>query len=119
MYFMLRDGWQVQFVEDDLKTPLALRLTFADARKIVEMHERWGGDKRLEDVQALGYAIATGRGSIWLRLDQKQYDKLTKPKSHTASNRTSWRSAPFCTNKPANLFTDLPQPRSSHHRACF
>jgi hypothetical protein len=30
MYFFLRSGWQVQFLEPDLKTPLPRKFTFAD-----------------------------------------------------------------------------------------
>jgi hypothetical protein len=30
MYFQLRDGWQVQFLEVDLRTPLPRTLTFTD-----------------------------------------------------------------------------------------
>jgi hypothetical protein len=34
MYFFKRGGWQVQFLEADLKTPLPRKLTFADPDKI-------------------------------------------------------------------------------------
>ena len=34
---MFRQGWQVQFLEADLKTPLPRKLTFADADKIREL----------------------------------------------------------------------------------
>ena len=37
MYFMLRSGWHCQFLEPDLKTALPKKLTFTDARKIVEL----------------------------------------------------------------------------------
>jgi hypothetical protein len=33
MYFSLRSGWQVQFLEPDQKTPLPRKLTFADPEK--------------------------------------------------------------------------------------
>jgi hypothetical protein len=45
MYFFLRSGWQVQFLEPDLKTPLPKKLTFADPEKIRELARRgeaWG-----------------------------------------------------------------------------
>src|SRR6202041_2982080 len=45
MTFFLREGWYVQFLEADLKTPLPLKLTFADPEKIRELARRgeaWG-----------------------------------------------------------------------------
>jgi hypothetical protein len=43
--FFFRKGWQVQFCEADLKTPLPRTLTFADPEKIRELARRgeaWG-----------------------------------------------------------------------------
>jgi hypothetical protein len=40
MYFFKRDGWQIQFTEPDLKTPLPRKLTFADPEKIRELARR-------------------------------------------------------------------------------
>ena len=45
MSFFFRQGWQVQFLEADLKTPLPRHLTFTDADKIRELArkgEAWG-----------------------------------------------------------------------------
>ena len=45
MYFFKRGGWQVQFLEADLKTPLPRKLTFTDPEKIRELARRgeaWG-----------------------------------------------------------------------------
>ena len=45
MSFFSRQGWQVQFLEADLKTPLPRRFTFADPKKIRELARRgeaWG-----------------------------------------------------------------------------
>jgi hypothetical protein len=42
MSFFLRAGWQVQFLETDLKTPLPRKLTFADPNKIRELARRRG-----------------------------------------------------------------------------
>ena len=78
LFFMLRNGWQVSFLEPDLKTPLPLKLTFADPEKLLEMFERWGESKLLEDRSALEYAIKMGRGSIWLILSPEQYAKLKR-----------------------------------------
>jgi hypothetical protein len=40
MSFFFRGGWNVQFLEADLKTPLPRRFTFADPDKIKEMARR-------------------------------------------------------------------------------
>jgi hypothetical protein len=37
MSFSLKSGWQVQFLEPYLKTPLPRKLTFADPEKIREL----------------------------------------------------------------------------------
>jgi hypothetical protein len=37
MSFLFRQGWQVQFLEADLKTSLPRKLTFADPEKIREL----------------------------------------------------------------------------------
>jgi hypothetical protein len=55
-----------------------LKLTFATAVKILEIHERWGADRKLEDRSALKYGIEIGRGAIWLNLTAEQYAKLKK-----------------------------------------
>ena len=78
LFFMLRNGWHVSFLEPDLKTPLPLKLTFATPEKLLEMFERWGESKLLEDRSALEYAIQMGRGSIWLALSAEQYGKLKR-----------------------------------------
>jgi hypothetical protein len=79
MTFFLRHGWQVQFVESDLKTPLPWKLTFTDPEKIRELAKRgeaWGD---LESRQMLEHAIELGRGGIYLRLTPEQYRKLRRP----------------------------------------
>jgi hypothetical protein len=40
MSFMDRHGWQCQFLEADLKTPLPKRLHFSSPDKIIELVER-------------------------------------------------------------------------------
>jgi hypothetical protein len=67
MSFMYRDGWYVQFLEADLKTPLPRTFTFADPEKIRELARRgeaWGTS---EARQMLEHAIETGRGGVYLR----------------------------------------------------
>ena len=78
MYFFKRGGWQVQFTEADLKTPLPRKLTFTDPEKIRELARRgeaWGTS---EARQMLEHAIETGRGGIYLRLTPEQYAKLRR-----------------------------------------
>ncbi|WP_130425462.1 hypothetical protein [Edaphobacter modestus] len=78
MNYMLRDGWQISFLEEDCKTSLPRRLVFHDPGKILEMQIRWGEEKTNEDVQQTMRDIAIGRpGSIWLILTLEQYSKLT------------------------------------------
>jgi hypothetical protein len=60
MTFFFRKGWQVQFVEADLKTPLPRQFTFADPEKIRELARRgkaWGTS---EARQMLEYGLRSG-----------------------------------------------------------
>jgi hypothetical protein len=79
MTFFSRGGWQVQFCEADLKTPLPRTFTFKDPEKIRELARRgeaWGTS---EARQMLEHEIETGRGGCYLRLTPEQYRKLRKP----------------------------------------
>lgn len=76
MTFFFRGGWQVQFTEGDLKTPLPRTFTFADPEKIRELARRgeaWGTS---EAGQMLEHAIEMGRGGMYLRLTPEQYKRL-------------------------------------------
>ena len=42
MYFQYRNGWQCQFLEQDLKTSLPRKLHFATSNKVVQLVERAG-----------------------------------------------------------------------------
>jgi hypothetical protein len=78
MTFFFRQGWQVQFLEADLKTPLPRKLTFTDPEKIRELARRgeaWGTS---EARQMLEHGIETGRGGVYLRLTPEQYAKLRR-----------------------------------------
>jgi hypothetical protein len=79
MSFFFRQGWQVQFLEADLRTPLPRKLTFTDPDKIRELARRgetWGNS---ESRQMLEHAIETGRGGVFLRLTPEQYGRLARP----------------------------------------
>jgi hypothetical protein len=76
MYFFKRGGWQVQFLEADLKTPLPRKLTFTGPEKIRELARRgeaWGTSKARP---MLEHVIETGRGGVYLRLTPAQYRRL-------------------------------------------
>ncbi len=76
MHFMHRDGWHIQFLEEDLKTSLPRKLTFAATNKIFEMHERWGADRKTDGLSKLKKDIEMGRGGIWLMLTTEEYQRL-------------------------------------------
>jgi hypothetical protein len=55
MTFFSRGGWQVQFCEADLRTPLPRTFTFKDPEKIRELARRgeaWGNLRGSADVRA-------------------------------------------------------------------
>jgi hypothetical protein len=68
MYFFLRSGWQIQFTEADLKTPLPRQLTFSDPEKIRELARRGEALGDSESRQVLEHTIENGRGGCYLRL---------------------------------------------------
>ena len=76
MFFMLRQGWHCQFLEEDLKTPLPRKVNVNDPAKLFEIAERGGYRLNLEGRQAIDHAIENGRGAIWLELTPEQYAKL-------------------------------------------
>jgi hypothetical protein len=78
MQFFLRKGWQVSFLEPDLRTSLPRKLTFSDPDKIRELARRgeaWGTS---EARQMLEHGIETGRGGVYLRLTPEQYRRLRR-----------------------------------------
>jgi hypothetical protein len=79
MSFQLRDGWQCQFLEQDLKTPLPRKLRFKSHEKVREIAERGVCNLNLEARQSLDHGIEIGRGGVWLELSEEQYRTLTKP----------------------------------------
>src|ERR1035437_962098 len=76
MSFMHRDGWYCQFLEEDLKTSLPRKLTFATSAKILELAEHAGALRDLACRQAIEHGISVGRGGVWLMLTREQYAKL-------------------------------------------
>ena len=76
MSFMSVGGWYCQFLEEDLKTPLPVKLNFAAPEKVTELVRRCGGLSDLASRQALEQAIANGRGGLFLTLTDQQYRRL-------------------------------------------
>ena len=85
MSFFFRKGWQVQFLEAYLKTPLPRTFTFSNPEKVRELARRgeaWGTS---EARQMLELAIEQGRGGVYLRLTPEQYAKLRRHSSHVTT----------------------------------
>lgn len=76
--FQDRHGWQCQFLEADLKTPLPKRLRFTSPDKIIELVDRGGGLPDQESRLTLNQAISMGRGGVFLSLTEQQYAKLKR-----------------------------------------
>jgi hypothetical protein len=73
---MLSNRWYCQFLEEDLKTPLPRKLTFATYDKIIQLAARAGALSNLESRQAVELGIGVGRGGVFLMLTEEQYAKL-------------------------------------------
>lgn len=80
MYYIYRNAWMCQFLEEDLKTPLPRRLCFRNPEKIRSIVEKVGNFANLQDRQALDYGLAIGRGGVWLQLSEEQYLQLKTPR---------------------------------------
>jgi hypothetical protein len=76
MSFMLSKSWYCQFLEEDLKTSLRRKLTFATSEKIIQLAEHAGALHNLECRQAVAHGISVGRGGVFLSLTPEQYAKL-------------------------------------------
>ena len=74
----MRYGWHCQFLEQDLKTLLPVKLHFTSADKVIELVERGGGITDQESRLMLNQAIATGRGGTFLSLTAERYAKLKR-----------------------------------------
>ena len=62
--FQIGDGWQCQFLEADLQTPLPKRLHFVSSSKIVELVERAGGFIDQETRLMVDQGVEMGRGAV-------------------------------------------------------
>ena len=76
MYYLLREDWMCQFLEEDVKTPLPRRLHFKSPEKIRSIVDKVGNFANLQDRQALDYGLGIGRGGVWLQVSEEQYMRL-------------------------------------------
>jgi hypothetical protein len=76
MTFFQREGWYVQFLESDLKTPLPRKFNFTDPEKIKELARRGEASGTSEARQMLEHGIEVGRGGCYLNLTPAQYKAL-------------------------------------------
>jgi len=76
MFFQLREQWNCQFLEEDLKTPLKRRVSFPDRVQLLEFAQRGGCVLSPEDRQEFEQGLSIGRGDLWLNLTPAQYAKL-------------------------------------------
>jgi hypothetical protein len=72
MFFQCRNGLYCQFLEEDLKTPLPRKITFATEDKVPEMAKLGGANMSLDTIQAMEHAIENGRGGVWLEVTEEQ-----------------------------------------------
>jgi hypothetical protein len=77
--FFSRNGWQVQFCEQDLRTTLPRTLTFKDAEKIRELARRGEALGTAEAREELENEIEVGRGGFYMDLTPWQYAQLRRP----------------------------------------
>lgn len=60
----LPKGWQVAFLEEDLRTSLRKKLSFHDEQKLVDLAKRGGACFDLAGRQAIENGISIGRGRV-------------------------------------------------------
>jgi hypothetical protein len=65
-----------QFLEEDLKTSLPRKVILGSQEKVREMTRRGRAAMSLDVLQALDHGTEIGRGGIWLKLSDEQYQKL-------------------------------------------
>jgi hypothetical protein len=76
MTFFERNGWIVQFLEPDLKTPVGRIRKFNHADRVTELIGRTPTSMNLEARNMLEHALSGGRGGIYLDVIGEQYRKL-------------------------------------------
>jgi hypothetical protein len=79
MRFKFRCGWFCEFLKDDRKTVLPLKLLLNDGEKIFEIANRGGFTLDIAGRREIEEALRKRGGGIWLELTGEQYEKLLKP----------------------------------------
>src|SRR5271156_2300052 len=60
MFFQLREQWNCQFLEEDLKTPLRRRVSFPDPIQMLEFAQRGGCVLSPEDREGFEHGLSIG-----------------------------------------------------------
>jgi hypothetical protein len=76
MCFQWRDGWNVWFLEANLRTALPRRLRFTSHQKIELIHKRFGLNREPKDIDAVFYGINHRRGGFFIALTDRLYERL-------------------------------------------
>jgi hypothetical protein len=79
MSFLLMEGWQVQFLDPDLRASFPLKLTLEGPENIRELARQGDAMRTPEARRTLEYAIHMGSGGVYLELTPEQYWKLRQP----------------------------------------
>ena len=79
MHFQKVNGkWKLQFLEADLETRLPRIVRFNTSQELIGFALRGGADSSPWEAMRMKEVCARGRGSVWLSLDQKQYESLRR-----------------------------------------
>lgn len=62
-----------------MTTTLPRSLRFLHGDKILELHERWGAERQLENRQAVEFGLTKDGGAFSILLTPEQFEKLRKP----------------------------------------
>ncbi len=77
LFYRSKNGcWMCRFIDEDHKTNLPRKLSFASPDKVVEASERGGALRCMRQRKALDRAIEKGWGGVLLKLTEEQYSKL-------------------------------------------
>lgn len=86
MSFIHRDGWRCRFHDSELsRIPIASIFVFKDKDRIYQIAQRGHGLSESGARATLDKAVRDGRGGIWLRLTDSQYQSLKRSNSGVAA----------------------------------
>lgn len=86
MSFIRENGWRCRFRDAD-RSILLRQIVFRSAEKVLETARRGNGIANEIDLICLQQEIATGKGGLWLKLTEQQYEALCRdsPRNDTLS----------------------------------